>query len=175
MFNERFFSIENDVLFHIFIFLWFFWILKSQILLFYNINYSALDVTLLIVTLDSRGVWTCNLVIYQYKILQIFPTSINKNHRRSKEGAPQKFFSTFTDEPERQLFIKKTVEIEDQQKIRVLIFTMSFFYKNKEKRPKKSFVYTFVPKILMITGYWDMEQDRLILVTLGHLLPLYSP
>ena len=27
----------------------------------------------------------------------------------------------------------------------------------------------------MITGYWDMEQDRMILVTLGHLLPLYSP
>ena len=61
-----------------------------------------------------QEVWTCNLVISPYKILQIFATSINKNYRKRKEGATQNFFSIFIDEPERQLFIKKTVEVEGQ-------------------------------------------------------------
>ena len=80
-----FFSVENDVLFHIFILLWLFWILKPETLWFYHINYSALDVTLLIVSLDSRKY---EHVIWSYprrkycKYLQPVLTKITEKERR---------------------------------------------------------------------------------------------
>ena len=80
-----FFSVENDVLFHIFILLWLFWILKPQTLWFYHINYSALDVTLLIVSLDSRKyehvIWSYPRTRY-CKYLQPVLTKITEKERR---------------------------------------------------------------------------------------------
>ena len=101
-----------------------------------------------------QEVWTCNLVISPYKILQIFATSINKNYRKRKEGATQNFFSIFIDEPERQLFIKKTVEVEgqyspnNQEKL--------FFEKMKQALAEMLSLYMFLPKMVII---WCMVPD----------------
>ena len=121
-----------------------------------------------------QGVWTCSLVICRYKILQIFATSINKNHRKRKEGAPQNFFSIFIDEPERQLFIKKTVEVENQyspnnqEKL--------FFEKMKQAPAEMLSLYMFLPKMVII---WCMVPEIGLkqidfFVILGHFLLFYT-
>ena len=78
-----------------------------------------------------------------------------------KWGTPQNFSLAFIDEFEKQVIIRKTVEV-GQQKTIILIFTMLyFFYQNLDDM------------IYMIYSSWDIEQNILKLVILGHPLPFY--
>ena len=52
-------------------------------------------------------------------------------------GTPQNCYLAFIEELEKQLFIKKTVEVAQKNNIKLLIFTMLYFLKkNKEKHLK---------------------------------------
>ena len=70
-------------------------------------------------------------------------------HMWRRWGAPQNFCLAIIHELEKQLFIKKTVEV-GQKNVRILIFKMLYFKKNTEKHLEISLFYTCVPKILMI-------------------------
>ena len=48
-------------------------------------------------------------------------------------GTPQNFFLVFTDEPERQLFIKKAVEVSQIKNVRISIFRMYSLKKSKSQ------------------------------------------
>ena len=52
----------------------------------------------------------------------------------SRWGTPQNFFLAFIDELEKQIIIKKTVEVGQQKQI-ILIFIMLHLKKNKLKIP----------------------------------------
>ena len=64
-------------------------------------------------------------------------------------GTPQKFCLAFTDELEKQLFIKKLLKWANK-KCKNFNFNNVFFKKNKEKHMELSLFYTCVPKIMMI-------------------------
>ena len=80
-------------------------------------------------------------------------------------GTPQIFFLAFIDELEKQIIIRKTVEI-------ILIFTMLHFSKKyKEKHPR----YHYQNLDDKIYSSWNIEQNILKLVILGHFYPLKTP
>ena len=77
-------------------------------------------------------------------------------------GTLQNFCLTFTDELEKQLFIKKNCWSGPTKNSRIIIFTtLHFFKKNKEKHLDISLFYTCVPKISTIYSSGDIECDRL--------------
>ena len=91
---------------------------------------------------------------------------------------PQNFFLAFIDELEKQLLIKKTVDVNKKQQKQKNIFTMLHFLKKKKKTPGDIIILHQCIKNLnvMIYSFWDIECDRMKLVIYGHFLPfLYPP
>ena len=85
---------------------------------------------------------------------------------------PQNLILTFIDELEKQLFIeKKNCWSGPIKNVRILIFTMLYLKKKKERKtPRDTILLQLSMEILMIWST-DVERDRLKLVILGHFLP----
>ena len=67
-----------------------------------------------------------------------------------KGGTPQNFCLAFIDELEKQLFIKKTIEVGPIKNVRILIFAMLHFLKKYRKTPGGIIILHMCTKILMI-------------------------
>ena len=83
-----------------------------------------------------------------------------------KVGHPSEFlFGIY--ELEKQLFIKKTVEV-GQKNVRILILTMLYL-----KKTPGNIILHLCTKNLDGMNYksWDIERDRLKLVIMGYFLP----
>ena len=75
-------------------------------------------------------------------------------------GTYQNFFLAFLDELEKQIFTKKTVE---KKKTNLKLF---------KKIKKNRWIYHYRNLNYMIHSSWDIEQNWLKLVILGHFLPI---
>ena len=70
-------------------------------------------------------------------------------HTCEEGGVQLRFFLAFTDELERQIFIKKLLKWTNKKQ-NSNVYNAAFFKKNKEKHLEISLFYTCVSKILMI-------------------------
>ena len=89
-------------------------------------------------------------------------------------GIPQNFCLAFTDELEKQIFIKKQLSGPIKNKITLIFIMLHFFKKNKEKHLEILLFHTCTKNLNdMIYSSWDIKRNKLKLVILGHFLLLY--
>ena len=97
-------------------------------------------------------------------------------HMWRRCGTPQNFFLAFIDKLEKQLIFFNNFNFNWNGPMKnkiILIFTMLYFFKKKIKKHTCRYHYQNLDD--MIYTSWDIEQNILILVILGHLLPFYPP
>ena len=92
-------------------------------------------------------------------------------HMWRRWGTPQNFFLAFIDELEKQIFIKNCWGRPIKNKI-ILICTNVPFFKKIKKYTCRDHNQNLND---MIYSSWDIEQNRLKLIILGHFLPFYPP
>ena len=92
-------------------------------------------------------------------------------HMWRRWGTPQNFFLAFIDELEKQIFIKNCWGRPIKNKI-ILICTNVPFLKKIKKYTCRDHNQNLND---MIYSSWDIEQNRLKLIILGHFLPLLPP
>ena len=85
-------------------------------------------------------------------------------------GKPQNFFLVFIDELEKQIIIKKLLKWANKKQNNFNIYNVVFF---KEKIKKNTCRYHYQNPDDMIYSSWDIEQNIMKLVILGHFLPFY--
>ena len=87
------------------------------------------------------------------------------------------FCLAFTDELEKQLFIKKLLKWSNKKCKNFNTYNVVFKKINKTKKTPRDIILYLCTKNLndMIYSSWDIECDRLKLVVMGHSLPFYSP
>ena len=82
-------------------------------------------------------------------------------------GMPQNFFLAFSDELEKQIIIKKLFKWANKKQNHFNIYNVVFFF----KKIKKNTCRYHYQNLDMIYSSWDIEQNKLKLVILGHFLP----
>ena len=86
-------------------------------------------------------------------------------------GTPKNFFLAFIDELEKQIIIKKLLKWANKKQNNFNIYNVAFFWKKKIKKNTLRHHYQNLDD--MIYSSWDIEQNILKLVILGHFLPFY--
>ena len=96
-----------------------------------------------------------------------FTNKTKIKHMWRRWGTPQNFFLAFIDEFKKQIVIIKMLKWA-KNKI-ILIFTRLHFF----KKIKKNICRYHYQNLNMIYSSWDIEQNILKFVILGHFLPFY--
>ena len=139
-------------------------------------------------TLKNKEIWTTSMTPYWYhchhcphfipengKITSLFSKNIKRTsknlkftHMWRRWGTPHNVFLAFIDKLEKQIIIKRTVEVGQQKTNNFNIYNVAFFLK---KITKNTCRYHYQNLHDMIYSSWDIEQNKLKLVILGHFLP----